>query len=173
MCQLDWAIGCSDTVLNIILGVSMRFTSEQADWVNQIVLLSMDESHSTEGLNRTNGWVRGDSSCPSAWAKVLIFSYLQPRTYIITSTGALTFGLGRELKAEAEVSVIQLCPTLCDPTDYSPAAPLSREFSKQEGWSECVTIPFPRRSSWPMDEIRVSSTACRFFTIWATREAQI
>ncbi|KAI4548520.1 hypothetical protein MG293_000850 [Ovis ammon polii] len=60
---------------------------------------------------------------------------IQPRTYIITSTGALTFGLGRELKAEAEVSVIQLCPTLCDPMDYSPAAPLSREFSKQEDWS--------------------------------------
>ena len=29
----------------------------------------------------------------------------------------------------------QLCLTLCDPTDCSPPAPLSMEFSTQEYWS--------------------------------------
>ena len=32
------------------------------------------------------------------------------------------------------------CPTLCDPIDYTPPAPLSMGFSKQEYWSG---LPFP------------------------------
>ena len=32
------------------------------------------------------------------------------------------------------VLVAQSCPTLCDPTDGSPPAPLSMEFSRQEYW---------------------------------------
>ena len=35
-----------------------------------------------------------------------------------------------------------------------------------------VAISFSRGSSWPRDQTRVSCIACRFFTIWATREAQ-
>ena len=34
----------------------------------------------------------------------------------------------------------QLCPTLCDPMDCSPQAPLSMGFSRQEHWSG---LPFP------------------------------
>ena len=37
---------------------------------------------------------------------------------------------------------------------------------------EWVAIPLSRGSSWPRDWIRVSCIAGRFFTIWATREAQ-
>ena len=37
---------------------------------------------------------------------------------------------------------------------------------------EWEAIPFSRESSWPRDQTRVSCTAGRFFTIWATREAQ-
>ena len=36
---------------------------------------------------------------------------------------------------------------------------------------EWAAIPFSRGSSWPRDQTRVSCTAGRFFTIWATREA--
>ena len=36
-----------------------------------------------------------------------------------------------------------------------------------------VAIPFFRGSSWPRDRTQVSSIAGRFFTIWASREAQI
>ena len=34
-----------------------------------------------------------------------------------------------------------------------------------------VAIPFSRGSSWPRDTTRVSCTAGRFFTIWATKKA--
>ena len=37
---------------------------------------------------------------------------------------------------------------------------------------EWVAIPFSRESSWPRDWIYVSCIAGKFFTIWATREAQ-
>ena len=36
--------------------------------------------------------------------------------------------------------VSQSCPTLCDPMDCSPQAPLSMEFSRQEYWNG---LPFP------------------------------
>ena len=50
-------------------------------------------------------------------------------------------------------------------------APLSMEFSRQEHWSG-LAIPVSRGSSWPKDQMRISCIAGRFFTIWATREAQ-
>ena len=37
---------------------------------------------------------------------------------------------------------------------------------------ECVTFPFSRGSSQPRDQTGVSHIASRFFTSWATREAQ-
>ena len=37
---------------------------------------------------------------------------------------------------------------------------------------EWVAIPFSRRASWPRDQIQVSCIAGRFFTTWASREAQ-
>ena len=36
--------------------------------------------------------------------------------------------------------LLQFCPTLCDPRDCSPQAPLSMGFSRQEHWSG---VPFP------------------------------
>ena len=38
-------------------------------------------------------------------------------------------------KVKGKVLVAQLCPTLCDPMDCNPSAPLSMEFSRQEYWS--------------------------------------
>ena len=48
---------------------------------------------------------------------------------------------------------------------------LSIELSRQEYWSGLV-IPFSRASSWPRNRTGVSCIADRFFTSWATREAQ-
>ena len=46
-----------------------------------------------------------------------------------------------------------------------------RDFSgKNTGW---VAFPFSRGSSQPRDLTRVSRTASRFFTVWATKEAHI
>jgi len=38
---------------------------------------------------------------------------------------------------------------------------------------EWIAIPFSRDSSWPRDQIQVSCSTGRFFTIWTTREVQI
>ena len=48
-------------------------------------------------------------------------------------------------------------------------APLSMEFSRQEYWSG---LPFPSLGDLPRDRIQVVHIAGRFFTVWATREAQ-
>ena len=42
--------------------------------------------------------------------------------------------------AAAAAKSLQSCPTLCDPTDSSPAGPPSLGFSRQEHWSG---LPFP------------------------------
>ena len=42
----------------------------------------------------------------------------------------------------------------------------------QERILEWIAIPFSRGSSWPRDRTQVSCIAGRFFTSWATREAQ-
>ena len=71
----------------------------------------------------------------------------------------------RELQVKMKVFVAQLCPTPCDPMDFSLPG-----FSVQGilqarilGW---VTISFSRGYSQPRDRTR-------FFTVWATREAQV
>ena len=68
--------------------------------------------------------------------------------------------------------VIQSCPTLCDPMDWSlPGS--SAHGIPQTRILECVAISFPRESSWPRDWTRISHIVGRFITIWATREVQV
>ena len=65
--------------------------------------------------------------------------------------------------------VAQLCPTLCDPMDYSP---LSMEILQARilAW---VAMPSSRGCSFqPRDWTQVSHIAGWFFTVWADREAQ-
>ena len=66
--------------------------------------------------------------------------------------------------------VIQLCPTLRDPTDCSPAGS-SVHGTLQARIQEWVAIPSDRGSAQPRDQTQVSLIAGRFFTVWATREA--
>ena len=61
--------------------------------------------------------------------------------------------------------VAQLCPTLCDPMDYTVHGILQ---SSILAW---VVVPFSRGSSQPRDWTQVSSFAGRFFTSWAIGEA--
>ena len=56
--------------------------------------------------------------------------------------------------------------TLCDPMDYTVHEILQARIL------EFVAFPFFRGSSQPRDGIQVSRIAGRFFTNWATREAQ-
>ena len=67
--------------------------------------------------------------------------------------------------------VTQLCLTLCDYMDCSP--PDSSVHGILQGRIlEWVAIPFSRGSSQLRDQIPVSHIAGRFFTVWATRQAQ-
>ena len=66
----------------------------------------------------------------------------------------------------------QSYPTLCNPIDcVACQAPLSMGFSRQEYWSG---LPFPPPGDIPDPGIDPKSPALagRFFTIWATKEAQ-
>ena len=62
----------------------------------------------------------------------------------------------------SEVKVAQLCPTLCDPTDYTVHGIL------QARTLEWVAFGFSRGSSEPRDRTQVSHIAGGFFTSWAT-----
>jgi len=67
---------------------------------------------------------------------------------------------------EMKVKIAQSCPTLCDPTVYTIHGILQARIL------EWVTFPFSRVSSKSRDQTQVSLLAGRFFTSWATREAQ-
>ena len=68
-------------------------------------------------------------------------------------------------------SLARLCLTLCHPMDCSLPG-FSVYGILQVRILEWVAIPFSRTSSWPKDLRWVSCIADRFFTIWATKEAQ-
>ena len=86
--------------------------------------------------------------------------------------------MGRKRKrngiwGESESEVAQLCPTLCDPMDGSLPGFSVHRIPRQKYWSGLwQPISFSRGPSQPRDWTRVSHTAGRRFTIWATREAQ-
>ena len=65
-----------------------------------------------------------------------------------------------------KVQVTQSCLTLCDPMDYTAHGIFQARIL------EWVAVPFSRGSSQPRDQTQVSCIAVRFFTSWATREAQ-
>ena len=69
------------------------------------------------------------------------------------------------------VLVIQSCPTLCDPRDYSPPS-FSVHGILQARILEWDAIPFSSGSSQSRDGTQVTCIASRLFTIWTTREDQ-
>ena len=74
----------------------------------------------------------------------------------------------RQIASSVKVKVAQWCPTLCDcdPGDYTVHGILQARIL------EWVAFPFSRGSSQPRDRTQVSRITGRFFTSWATREAQ-
>ena len=65
------------------------------------------------------------------------------------------------------MKVAQLCPTLCDPMGCTVHGILQARILER------VAVLFSRGSSQPRDQTQVSHIVHRFFTSWATREAQI
>ena len=71
------------------------------------------------------------------------------------------------LSSPVKVKVVQSCPTLCDPMDYTVCGILQARIL------EWVDFPFSRGSSQPKDQTQISRIAGRFFTSWVTREAPL
>ena len=67
---------------------------------------------------------------------------------------------------KVKMKVAWSCPTLCNPMDYTIHGILQARIL------EWVTFSFSRGSSQPRDRTQVSHIAGRFFTSWATWEAQ-
>ena len=67
---------------------------------------------------------------------------------------------------KVKMKVTRLCPTLCNPMDYTVNGVL---YARILEW---VASPFSRGSSQPRGQTQVSRIADRFFTNWAIREAQ-
>ena len=65
------------------------------------------------------------------------------------------------------VLATQSCLTLCDPTDGGPPS-FSVYGTLQARTLEWIAILFSRGTSQPRDQMLVSHTAGRFFTVWAT-----
>ena len=63
------------------------------------------------------------------------------------------------------VKVAQLCPTLCDPMDYTVHEIVQARIL------EWVAFPFSRGSSQSRDQTQVSHIASGLFTSWAPRDA--
>ena len=71
------------------------------------------------------------------------------------------------------VSALQSCPTLWDPKDSSPpGSSVHRILQARILEWVWVAISFSRGSSQPRNRTQVSCIASRFFTVWASREAQ-
>ena len=62
-------------------------------------------------------------------------------------------------RGKVKVKVVQLCPPLCDPVDYTVHGILQARIL------EWVAFPFSRGSSQPRDCTQVSCVAAGFFTI--------
>ena len=80
--------------------------------------------------------------------------------------------LSWEIEWDYACVLTQSCPTLCDPMDCSPSGSFVQEIFLAR-ILEWVAISFSRGSSQPRDRTQVFQIAGRFFTIWATREAQM
>ena len=78
------------------------------------------------------------------------------------------------MKVKSESEVTQSCPDFCSPMDCSPQGSSAHGIF-QARMLEQVAISYSRGSSQPRDWTYIFSVSCiasRFFTIWATREAQ-
>ena len=91
---------------------------------------------------------------------------------IQSSFNPITSGIKMKLSHFINYCVVaQLCPALCNLTDCSPPGS-SFHGNLQARILDWVAIPFSRVSSQLRDWTHVSCPKGRFFTFWATREAQ-
>ena len=100
------------------------------------------------------------------WVCVCVFSNSFATSWSVACQASWSLGCLRQAYKKVKVKINQLCPTLCDPMDYTVHGIL------QARMLEWVAVPFSRGSSQSRDWTQVSSIAGGFFTSWVTREAQ-
>ena len=107
-----------------------------------------------------------ESQCPlrkgtnrlCTWAFAFLSAHVMRKTAIKQADGVIV---------AVWLSHVRLCNTMdCSPTGSSVCGILQARIL------EWVAMPFARGSSWTWDWTWVSHIAGRFFTVWATREAQ-
>ena len=87
--------------------------------------------------------------------------------FYVSSSWSSVSGTGVQFASLClKVKVTQSCPTLCDPMDYTVHGILQARIL------EWVAFPFSRGSPQPRNRTQISRIVGRFFTSWATREAQ-
>ena len=138
--------------------------------------LSFASSRSLLKLMPLSRWCHPTSSHPLSTPSPPVFnlSQYQGLSQWVSSLHQVAKGLELQLQHQSfqwtvkkvKVKVAQACPTLCSPMDYTAHGTLQARIL---GW---VPFPFARGSSQPRDWTQVSGIAGRFFTSWATREAQ-
>ena len=82
-----------------------------------------------------------------------------------------TCPVAKQMKESVCAKSLQSCLILCDPMDCNPPGSSVHEIV-QARILEWVAVPISRGSSWSRDQTWVSCFAGRFFTIWATMDAQ-
>ena len=123
------------------------------------------------------------SALPDHWDSLGTYGRLPPKAQLCVITGGkdrtwlsstltqcvLLEGLGKlavaRVSAILKLKVIQPCPTLWDPMDYTVHGILQARIL------EWVAFPFSSGSSQPRDWSQVSCTAGEFFTNWTIRGA--
>ena len=88
----------------------------------------------------------------------------------MVSVETLISALAVQKVMKLKLLVAQLCPTLCNPMNYSLPDSSVHGIS-QARTLEWAATSFSIRSSQPRDRTQVSGIVGRFFIIWATREA--
>ena len=125
------------------------------------ISLLPQESQAASHLYSTFVWVRKHPSRWLNWKKVPLWAERTKFTFLPFIHSPLN-----QPPFKVKVKVVQSCLTLCNPMDYTDHGILQVRILK---W---VSFPFSRGSSQSRNLTQVSCIAGRFFTSWATREAQ-
>ena len=96
----------------------------------------------------------------SFWCATEIETHICPPQHLVS------IDKNTKYKVWSELKVTHLCLALCNPMDYTLHGIL---YARILEW---VGSPFSRGSSQSRNWTQVSHIASRFFTSWATREAQ-
>ena len=149
------------------MGITCHWRKEEKKWICQKKSL-------TPGLPGKEWWHKLD--CKALKRKEVIqsksikYTNIKKKLIVNIYRTSLCAKHCPEHLTYIEVQVAQLCPTLCGPMDCSVPGS-SVHGILQARILEWVAVPFSRGSSQPRDWIQVSCIACRFFTVWAAREA--